>query len=270
LKQKLHIAFTILLIVVGVYILFTDYTPQTQGQSIILAFSIILLMMVLFLHIKGDGMAEDENIVKATCRELGVTYKDIKGIRDSVLDGFLLYYKENLDSVNLSKSELSKLLDRVRELNTFEAIDPKDTPEMIRQLLSGELIINSDGTTNKIVPMSQIVEDMPFLDGILNTKTNINIKTEEITPLFVKNFCKEQNWTYKDLAEHIGSVEGTVRSWTVKGAIPLWAQKSISYIVEIERLKNDADSSAYLHPFNILSSSKGWRYHHPFIILKLQ
>jgi len=190
-------------------------------------------------------MAEDENIVKKSCKELGITQKDINGIRDNVLKGFLLYYKENLDGVKLSKPELLKLLDRVRELNIFEATDPKDTPEMIRQLLNGELIISSDGKINKVASMSQIVEEMPFLDGILNTKTNINIKTEEITPLFVKNFCKEQNWTYKDLAEHIGSVEGTVRSWTVKGAIPLWAQKSISYIVEIERLKNDADSSAY-------------------------
>jgi transcriptional regulator with XRE-family HTH domain len=190
-------------------------------------------------------MADDENIVKRTCKELGLTKKDIKGIRESVLKGFMLYYKQNLDAVKLSKPELSKLLDRVREFNVFEATNPKDTPEMIRQLLNGELVVNDDGTTNKIVSISKMVEDMPFLDGILNTKTNINIKTEDITPLFVKNFCKEQNWTYRDLAEHIGSVEGTIINWMSKGSIPLWAQKSISYIVEIERLKNDADSSAY-------------------------
>jgi len=87
-KQKLHITFTSLFIAVGVYILFTDYTPQTQGQSIILALSIILLMVVLFLDIKGDRMAEDENIVKATCRELGITQKELAerlGVNDSTV-----------------------------------------------------------------------------------------------------------------------------------------------------------------------------------------
>ncbi|MDD3467448.1 MAG: hypothetical protein PHE67_09890 [Campylobacterales bacterium] len=187
----------------------------------------------------------EENIVKRTCQELGITQKELKDIRDSVLEGFMLYYKQNLESVALSKQEIGKLLNRVRELNVFKATDPKDTPEMVRQILNGELSVSSDGTASKIFSPSQIIEEMPFLKGILDAKNKVNINSEEITPLFVKNFCKEQNWTYKDLAENIGSVEGTIINWMSKGSIPLWAQKSISYIVEIERLKNDADSSAY-------------------------
>lgn len=195
--------------------------------------------------LRNENSIPNQNIVKSTCQELGITQKELNGIRDSVLEGFMLYYKQNLESVKMSKPEIGKILNRVRELNVFEATDPKDTPEMIRQILNGELSINSDGTAHKIMSPSQIVEEMPYLKGIFDTKSKININAEEISPLFVKNFCKEQNWTYKDLAENIGSVEGTIINWMSKGSIPLWAQKSISYIVEIERLKNDADSSAY-------------------------
>lgn len=48
-KQKLNIAFNFLLIGYGIYILITDYDPQKQGQSIILAMSLVVLVIAFVL-----------------------------------------------------------------------------------------------------------------------------------------------------------------------------------------------------------------------------
>ena len=55
------------------------------------------------------------------------------------------------------------------------------------------------------------------------------MKAEEL-----KRIIKELNLTYKELGERIGAVEGTVKNWMQKDDIPLWAEKSIGYMVELD------------------------------------
>jgi len=48
-KQILNTAFSLLLLGYGIYILITDYDPQKQGQSIILAMSLVVLVIAFVL-----------------------------------------------------------------------------------------------------------------------------------------------------------------------------------------------------------------------------
>lgn len=180
----------------------------------------------------------NENIVKLICKELGIPKKELDGIKMPIVEGLHKYYTEKLESITMTKNEVNELLEHVRDIN-----DKYDTtPEIVSQLLNGEISI-VDGQVSKIVSMDEAFENMPYLKDVFKKNKQELIDTSFITPLFLKQFCKEKEWTYKDLADHIGAVEGTVRSWVVKGEIPEWAKKSIAYIHKIDTFKLDNESS---------------------------
>ncbi len=54
----------------------------------------------------------------------------------------------------------------------------------------------------------------------------------------VKKACKELGITQKELAERLGAAEQTVRNWASKDEVPLWAEKSCEYLLEINSLKS--------------------------------
>ena len=59
---------------------------------------------------------------------------------------------------------------------------------------------------------------------------------EELTTAQLKQFLKEKKWSYQDLADNIGSVESTIKNWSTKGEVPLWAKKSILMIQYIDNI----------------------------------
>jgi len=250
-KQKLHITFTTLLIVVGVYILFTDYDPQTQGQSIILAFSIILLMMVLFLHIKGDFMAEEKKEINPLCKELEKAFDEFQGklskFDTKICEGLNDYMFLDIHNVKLTKKEFSDIIkkcDFIHSLKNYNKITSQD----IQMYLNGAIDITKDA--------SRVIKDISLLGGVFPKGFSIKkagqyITKEEletVTPLFVKEFIKAKKWTYKDLAEAIGAGESTLKAWISKGTIPEWAKRTILLMQKVDRLSQEhtqAKSEAY-------------------------
>lgn len=57
----------------------------------------------------------------------------------------------------------------------------------------------------------------------------------------LKQFCKERNLTYKELAEIIGNSEATIHSAIAKGTLSEPMSKSIQMYQEILKLKNELE-----------------------------
>ena len=58
----------------------------------------------------------------------------------------------------------------------------------------------------------------------------------------VKETARELGMTQKELAEHIGAAEATVRNWSAGKEIPLWARKSMELLKENHKNKEIIDT----------------------------
>ncbi len=56
--------------------------------------------------------------------------------------------------------------------------------------------------------------------GVMNEKSLVN------------EVCDELGITQKELADKIGANSGTVKNWSSKNEVPLWAKKSIELLIE--------------------------------------
>ncbi|EFN2206337.1 hypothetical protein HKC13_001832 [Campylobacter coli] len=168
------------------------------------------------------------------CQVLNAKEKDISQLKNEILDGFLEYWKKDLDSAFISKKESATILKNLKTLNSLK-IDIKDfNKELIRGILNGEYEFSG----SDIIKKENIKDFFSFFPELnFSDKKKVYIDCDEITPIFIKDLLKQYNWNYKDLANNIGAVDTTIRNWVSTGNIPEWAKKSISYIVTIEKLK---------------------------------
>jgi DNA-binding transcriptional regulator YiaG len=69
--------------------------------------------------------------------------------------------------------------------------------------------------------------------------------------------CNELNSNKKELAELIGANSGTLMNWSSKNEVPLWAEKSITRLIDYTKCKRMLstmkDLNSYLTNKEVLS-----------------
>lgn len=185
-----------------------------------------------------------DNIVKATCKELGITQKELikrcEALRNVVVEALYIYAKDELQDVNLASKDKKEVVERCEYLNNFTSDDEESLKQTFIKHLKGEQTIEVNGmitgSIEDVFPAMRNIDSNP----LTKSKTKQIITNEEIeivTPLKLKEWLKERKWGYRDIAEAIGASEGTIKNWVIKGEIPEWAKKSISYIQKYEALQ---------------------------------
>ncbi len=179
-----------------------------------------------------------ENLIRAVCKEIRVTYRQLENIKSDILEGFLEYHANNLDNLKLTSKEGQEIFKKIKHMNSLSFDDKKDIKEVTRGFLNKEYDIDDCGRVIKLVsPVEIFGPNYIFACRSLNKVKSVEIIEQEVTPKMVKDLLKEYNWTYKDLADNIGAVDTTIRNWMSKGEFPKWATKSILYIITIEELR---------------------------------